>query len=140
MILKNNVTKLINDSKFMAGVSMLMLSIGSKYISVGLSESQEAYLTTSLARQLLIFSVAFIGTKDIITSLILTVIFIVFADYIFNEKSSLCLLPKSMKKIKKQIDIDQDGIISEKELNDAINVLTKAKNKKKDQARMNSSF
>ena len=140
MIFKNNVTKLINDSKFMAGVSMLMLSIGSKYISVGLSESQEAYLTTSLARQLLIFSVAFIGTKDIITSLILTVIFIVFADYIFNEKSSLCLLPKSMKKIKKQIDIDQDGIISEKELNDAINVLTKAKNKKKEQARMNSSF
>ena len=140
MIFKNNVTKLINDSKFMAGVSMLMLSIGSKYISVGLSESQEAYLTTSLARQLLIFSVAFIGTKDIMTSLILTVIFIVFADYIFNEKSSLCLLPKSMKKIKKQIDIDQDGIISEKELNDAINVLTKAKNKKKEQARMNSSF
>ena len=45
-----------------------------------------------------------------------------------------------MKKIKKQIDIDQDGIISEKELNDAINVLTKAKNKKKEQARMNSSF
>ena len=34
----------------------------------------------------------------------------------------------------------QDGIISEKELNNAINVLTKAKNKKKEQARMNSSF
>ena len=137
---KNNVTKVVNDSKFMAGVAMLMLSIGSKYISIGLSESQEAYLTSSLARQLLIFSVAFIGTKDVITSLILTVIFIVFADYLFNEKSTLCLLPKSLKKIKNEIDIDKDGIISEKELNNAIDVLTKAKNKKKEQARMNSSF
>ena len=69
------------------------------------------------------------------TSLILMVLFILFADYIFNENSNLCLLPKSLKKIKKQIDIDKDGIISEKELNDAIYVLTKAKNKKKDNAR-----
>ena len=136
----NKATKLLNDSKFTAGIAMLMLNIGSKYISIGLSESQEAYLTSSLARQLLIFSVAFIGTKDVLVSLLLTVIFIVFADYIFNEKSRMCLLPKSMKKIKKQIDIDQDGIISEKELTDAINVLTKAKNKKKEQARNHATF
>ncbi len=136
----NKVTKLLNDSKFSAGIAMLMLNIGSKYISIGLSESQEAYLTSSLARQLLIFSVAFIGTKDIIVSLILTVIFIIFADYIFNENSKICLLPESMKKIKEEIDIDQDGIISEKELTNAINILTKAKNKKKEQARTHSTF
>ena len=136
----NKATKLLNDSKFTAGIAMLMLNIGSKYISIGLSESQEAYLTSSLARQLLIFSVAFIGTKDVLVSLLLTIIFILFADYIFNEKSRLCLLPKSMKEIKKQIDIDQDGIISEKELTEAINVLTKAKNKKKEQARNHASF
>tara|TARA_B100000482_G_scaffold183604_1_gene158630 strand:+ start:1158 stop:1586 length:429 start_codon:yes stop_codon:yes gene_type:complete len=136
----NKLTSVVNDSKFMAGLAMLMLNIGSKYVSIGLSESQEAYLTSSLARQFLIFSVAFIGTKDIFISLLLTVIFIVFADYIFNEKSRFCMLPKSMEKIKKEIDIDRDGIITEKELNDAIDVLTKAKNKKKDQARAQSSF
>ena len=139
-IFNNKATKLLNDSKFTAGIAMLMLNIGSKYISIGLSESQEAYLTSSLARQLLIFSVAFIGTKDILVSLLLTIIFILFADYIFNEKSRLCLLPKSMKEIKKQIDIDQDGIISEKELTHAINILRKAKNKKKEQARDHALF
>jgi len=139
-LLNNNIRGVLNDSKYTAGIAMLMLNIGSKYISIGLSESQEAYLTSSVARQLLIFSVAFIGTKDVLTSLLLTIVFILFADYIFNENSNMCLLPKSMKKIKQEIDIDKDGIISEKELNDAINVLTKAKNKKKEQARMNSSF
>ena len=134
-LFNNKLLQILNDSKFTAGISMLMLNIGSKYISIGLTDSQEAYLTSNLARQILIFSVAFIGTKDVVTSLILMVLFILFADYIFNENSNLCLLPKSLKKIKKQIDIDKDGIISEKELNDAIYVLTKAKNKKKDNAR-----
>ena len=106
----NRVTKLLNNSKFTAGIAMIMLNIGSKYISIGLTESQEAYLTSSLARQILIFSVAFIGTKDILTSLLLTIIFIVFADYILNENSKLCILPKHMKRIKKEIDIDKDGI------------------------------
>ena len=138
-LFNNKLLQLLNDSKFTAGISMLMLNIGSKYISIGLTDSQEAYLTSNLARQILIFSVAFIGTRDVVTSLILMVLFILFADYIFNENSNLCLLPKSLKKIKKQIDIDKDGIISEKELNDAIYVLTKAKNKKKDNAR-NSSY
>ena len=139
-LLNNNIRGILNDSKYTAGIAMLMLNVGSKYISIGLSESQEAYLTSSVARQLLIFSVAFIGTKDVLTSLLLTIVFILFADYIFNENSKMCLLPKSMKKIKQKIDIDKDGIISEKELTNAIDVLTKAKNKKKEYARMNSSF
>tara|TARA_Y100000389_G_scaffold1979_1_gene2007 strand:+ start:525 stop:953 length:429 start_codon:yes stop_codon:yes gene_type:complete len=139
-LLNNNIRGILNDSKYTAGIAMLMLNVGSKYISIGLSESQEAYLTSSVARQLLIFSVAFIGTKDVLTSLLLTIVFILFADYIFNENSKMCLLPKSMKKIKQEIDIDKDGIISEKELTNAIDVLTKAKNKKKKHARMNSSF
>ena len=136
----NRVTKLLNDSKFTAGIAMIMLNIGSKYISIGLTESQEAYLTSSLARQLLIFSVAFIGTKDILTSLLLTIIFIVFADYIFNENSKMCILPRHLKKIKKEIDIDKDGIITEDELNNAINILTKAKNNKKNNARLSANF
>lgn len=136
----NRVTKLLNNSKFTAGIAMIMLNIGSKYISIGLTESQEAYLTSSLARQILIFSVAFIGTKDILTSLLLTIIFIVFADYILNENSKLCILPKHMKRIKKEIDIDKDGIITEEELNNAINILTKAKNNKKNNARLSANF
>lgn len=136
----NRVTKILNDSKFTAGIAMIMLNIGSKYISIGLTESQEAYLTSSLARQLLIFSVAFIGTKDILTSLLLTIIFIVFADYIFNENSKMCILPRHLKKIKKEIDIDKDGIITEEELNNAINILTKAKNNKKNNARLSANF
>lgn len=126
--------KKINDSKFAAGIAMLMLNIGSRYVSIGLSKSQEEYLTTSLARQMLIFSVAFIGTKDLVTSLILTIIFIIFADYIFNEKSNFCLIPKHVQKLHNEIDLDKDGIISDKELKTAIETLSKARKRKQEKS------
>ena len=50
-------TNSINNSKFFAGLVMIILNIGSKYITVRLSKSQEAYLGGTIARQLLIFSV-----------------------------------------------------------------------------------
>lgn len=120
----NKFLKNLNESKYSAGIAMLMLNIGSKYISIGLSKSQESYLTSNLARQLLIFSAAFVATKDLLISLSLTFIFILFADYIFNETSRFCILPKQLTKI---IDTNRDGIISDDELKNAIDVLTKAR-------------
>ena len=48
----------LNDSKFFAGLVFIMLNIGSKYITLKFSKSQEAYLRLVLSRQLLIFSIA----------------------------------------------------------------------------------
>ena len=120
----NKFLKKLNESKYSAGIAMLMLNIGSKYISIGLSKSQESYLTSNLARQLLIFSAAFVATKDLLISIILTLIFILFADYIFNETSRFCILPKRITEV---IDTNNDGIISDDELKNAIDVLTKAR-------------
>jgi hypothetical protein len=124
----------VNSSKFTAGIAMLMLNVGSKYVSIGLSKSQEAYLTSSLARQILIFSATFVGTKDIVTSILLTIVFILFADYIFNENSLLCVLPKTMKKFHDEVDLDKDGIISDEELKTALAVLSKARKRKQEQS------
>ena len=121
----NTLTSL-NNSKFFAGIVMIMLNIGSKYITIELSKSQEAYLKYSLGRQLLIFSIAWMGTRDIILSLILTAVFIILADYLFNEDSTFCILPNKFKELKNIVDKNGDGVISEKEVNDALKVLDKA--------------
>ena len=60
---------------------------------------QEEFLKLSLARELLIFSIAWMGTHDIILSVLMTAAFVVLADYLFNEKSKLCILPEKFKKI-----------------------------------------
>tara|TARA_B110000285_G_C15137659_1_gene628291 strand:- start:1755 stop:2210 length:456 start_codon:yes stop_codon:yes gene_type:complete len=126
----SNSVASINQSKFFAGIIMLILNIGSKFITVEFSESQEVYLRNAMGRQLLIFAVCFIATKDLIIALALTAVFTVLADYLFNENSKYCMLPESFKKLKDAIDEDGDGNISEEELSNALKILTAAKSKK----------
>lgn len=123
--------KILNDSKFFAGLVILTMNIGSKYITVDLSKTQENYIKYSLGRQILIFAIIWMGTRDIVTSLIMTIIFILFADYLFNEHSRYCIIPEQYK----ELTIDADGEINkvtQKEVNDAIKVLKLARKLKKD--------
>ena len=55
-IIHTSLTSL-NNSKFFAGLVMIMLNIGSKYITIELSKKQEEYLRNNVGRQLLIFSI-----------------------------------------------------------------------------------
>ena len=122
----NNIHKGIlslNSNKFFAGIVMLILNLGSKFITIKFSASQEAYLRNSVGRQLLIFAIAWIGTKDIYYSLAITAIFVVLADYLFNEDSDWCVLSDNFKALKSEIDLNGDGIISDDELNKAIKTL-----------------
>ena len=68
----------INTSKFFAGFVMIMLNIGSKYITIKLSKSQESYLRNTIARQLLIFSIIWMGTRDVLISIAMTAAFVFF--------------------------------------------------------------
>ena len=113
----------LNSNKFFAGLIMLILNLGSKFFTVKFSASHEAYLRNSVGRQLLIFAIAWIGTKDIYYSLAITAIFVVLADYLFNEDSDWCILSDNFKALKKEIDLNGDGIISDDELNKAIKTL-----------------
>jgi hypothetical protein len=57
----------------------------------------EAYLKYTFSRNVLIFSIAFVGSRDIYVSLFVTLLFILFMDYLLNEESVLCILPNSFK-------------------------------------------
>ncbi len=118
---------ILNDNKFFAGVIMLIMNIGSKYLTVELSKTQENYIKYSLGRQIIIFSILWVGTRDIAISLILTILFVVSADYLFNENSKYCIIPEQYKELRNEIGKD---VVTQKEVNDAINTLKKARKNK----------
>lgn len=120
------VTKL-NTSKYFVGIMMIMLNIGSKYITVKLSKSQEAYIRNYIIRELLIFSVCWMGTRDIYISLIITACFFILTQHLFNEDSRFCILPEHHRRYHLE---DEGEIISDQEINDAVATLTKAKQQK----------
>ncbi len=121
----------LNSSKFFTGLVMLTVNIGSKYITLQLSSSQEEYIKYTLGRQILVFAILWMGTRDIVTALILTCVFIIFADYLFNDNSKFCIIPHSyMEKVKDK----ENPQITQKEVDDAIHLLKRAREQKQTKA------
>lgn len=128
--------KTLNNSKFFAGMVMVLLNISSKYITIKLSKNQEAYLRNTVGRQMLIFAISWMGTKDIITALGLTAVFKVLTDYLFNEESKFCIIPQKYRRYEHLLDLDEDGNVTEKEIKEAVKILEKAKKKYKRQEQL----
>jgi hypothetical protein len=84
----------------------------------------------TVSKQILVFAMAWMGTRDIYTALGLTAVFTILSDYLFNEESVLCIVPYKYRVLHKLIDINEDGSVSEIELSAAISVLEKAKREK----------
>lgn len=126
----------INNSKIFAGIIMIMLNIGSKYITIKLSKSQEEYFKNSIARQLLIFSIVWMGTRDVILSLFLTATFIILTDHLFNEESNFCVIPASLKNHAHILDTNNDGYVSKEEVENAMKIVEKANKQKRKQSHL----
>jgi hypothetical protein len=129
----------LNNSKFFAGVIMILLNVGSKFIPIQFSRSTEEYLKLSVSKQILVFAMAWMGTRDIVSSLLLTAAFTILSEHLFNEESSYCIVPDKYRVLSKLIDTNDDGKISESEINSAIAVLEKAK-KEKQRKQQKESF
>jgi hypothetical protein len=128
-VVKNiNATYLkhINESKFVIGIAMILLNIGSKYVDFKFTKSQEQLLRDGIAREILIFTIVFMGTRDIMCAILLTAAFIILSEHVFNEKSEYCIVPDKFKKITALIDTNGDGIVSPEEEAKALMVLKKA--------------
>tara|TARA_Y100000816_G_C25670941_1_gene355705 strand:+ start:93 stop:533 length:441 start_codon:yes stop_codon:yes gene_type:complete len=125
-----NLLNSLNSSKFLVGVTMLLLNVGSRYVELGFSKTQEQALRNGLGREIFIFAVVFMGTRDVVISIMLTASFIILSDYLFNERSRFCIMPENMKRISNVVDINNDGIISPEEEEKALELLKKAEKQK----------
>ena len=122
----------INESKFVIGIAMILLNIGSKYVDFKFTKAQEQLLRNGIAREILIFTIVFMGTRDVMYAIVLTAAFIILSEYAFNEKSEYCLIPDKFKKISALMDTNNDGIVSPEEEAKALMILKKAE-KNRDQ-------
>ena len=112
----------INQSKYFYGILMILLNIGAKYIEIDIPKHHKQFLSSKLIRRILIFTVAFIATRDVIVSLVITAAFIILVLNLFNNESQYCILPKSFK----DLDLNKDGEISPDEIKKAYETLKKA--------------
>lgn len=121
----------LNESKYFAGLCMIMLNVGSKYVTIKFSKSAEEYFKANVTKQILVFSMAWMVTRDIITALIITAVFVILSDHMFNEESRFCIVPEKYRVLSTLVDTNGDGIISDEELEKAEETLRKARQQKR---------
>jgi hypothetical protein len=126
----NNAINSLNSSTFFAGIMMICLNIGSRYIQINLDESTESYIKYALTKEILVFTVSWMATRNIYTALVLTAVFVVLADFAFNEKSKYCILPKKFLNSRKLGEYTNNKIITEKEYSDAMELIEKYRTQK----------
>ena len=134
MVLNKKLDKFVNNinqSKIFAGLALLMLNVGSKHIDISLSPAQEAIFKNSITKQILIFSIAWVGSRDVYTALLITCGYVLITEILLNGKSNFSLLPEKLKKLEAGIDENNDGVIQDAELEKAINIIRKYKEKNK---------
>ena len=129
-IIHNKVIAL-NRSRYFLAFMILILNIGSKYLDLKIGYTMQKLLSTTTMKILIIFTMIYTATRDIYISFGISLVFLFLTEYILHEESSLCLIPHKYRcykpVMKKTVKSHYD--ITEKEVNDAIQVLTKAKMK-----------
>ena len=112
----------LNQNKYFYAVMMIFLNIGAKYIEIDLQDNHKKFLSSTAIRRIMIFTVAFIATRDVVISLIITACFVIIVLNLFNTTSQYCILPKQFC----ELDKDNNGNISPAEIKKAYDILKKA--------------
>ena len=129
----------LNRSKYFLGFFIILLNIGSKFISLRLNSFHEKLLKDTIGRQLMVFAICFVGTRDILVAFVMSSLFFVLNDYLFNEKSTLCIIPKKyQRQLKASIDTNKYEIIDENDIKEANRILNKAKKQKQKEIQRNA--
>lgn len=121
----------LNQSKYFLAFLIIFLNLGSKFINININDYHKRLLHDTIGRELMIFAICFVGTRDVITALIMSSAFIIINDFMFNEDSSLCIIPKQYRNaMRSALDKNKDDVIDESEIKDAIRILNKARKQK----------
>lgn len=125
----------LNNSKYFLGFFIILLNLGSKFISIRLNDHHEKLLRDTIGRELMIFAICFVGTRDILVALVMSSMFIVMNDYLFNSESNFCIIPKKYTtKMERALDANKDNVVDETEIKQAIDILNKARKQKIEQS------
>jgi hypothetical protein len=124
----HNHVQTINNSKIFAGIMIITLNIASKFANFKLSKTLESYLKFTFSRQILIFAIAWMGTRDIYIATFITIIFSVVTDHLLHEDSPLFIMPESFKDYHISL-LENDGLpdkVSDDDIKRAKAILEKA--------------
>ena len=79
----------MNENKMFLGVIMMVMTIGGRFIIDEFNDSQKKAINNKTLRRLFMFCVFFASTRDVVTSITLTVIFALVMMSVLEEEDKV---------------------------------------------------
>jgi hypothetical protein len=96
--------EVLNNSKLFLGVMLILLNIGSRYLVDELSTNPDEYNRNIVLRRIAVFAVCFVGTRDLVVSLLLTAGFIIIAQGVSSRSREGMVSKKMIEESEKKVD------------------------------------
>lgn len=106
----------LNTSKIFSGFALIMMSIGSRYVLQDLGKAHETVMDSTFVKVFILFCMFFIGSRDVIISMIMTFAFFVIVYGLLHEKSKYSVIPWSLRKRLLNHDVSYDQYMKSKEI------------------------
>lgn len=87
----------LNNSKILAGVSMILMNLGSRYVMSDLGIVHNRILSSEIVKKIIVFAMFFVATRDILTAFMLTISYIFIVDGVLHEKRRFCIVPEKYR-------------------------------------------
>ena len=94
----------VNNNKLFLGVMLILLNIGSRHLVDELSTNPDEYSLNLVLRRVAIFAVCFVGTRDLVVSLLLTAGFIIIAQGVSSRSREGMANKKKIEESDKRVD------------------------------------
>lgn len=108
---------ILDQNTYISALSMVLMNIGSRYISMDISKAQEQILKHQVFRRITLFCIFYVATRSMLISCMLTFVFIVVNSCFLHEESMFCILPHSARKVEAH-SISVDEYVSAKKVVD----------------------
>lgn len=96
--------EVLNNSKLFLGVMLILLNIGSRHLVDELSTNPDEYNRNLVLRRIAVFAVCFVGTRDLVVSLLLTAGFIIIAQGVSSRSREGMENKKKIDESEKKVD------------------------------------
>ena len=84
MIVQNNQSNQ-PENKYLLGIIMILINLGARFIVDDLTPNQKKLINNHITRKIIVFLIFYMATKDILASITLTVIYILFMSDLISE-------------------------------------------------------
>ena len=81
-----NFLENIASNKYFIGIIMIVMNIGARFLIDELTPEQKKMVNTQNFRRFIIFCAFFAATRDLLSAVTLTIIFILFISEIFTDE------------------------------------------------------